>query len=69
MKDKNLWSVDKYSVLIPYRDLEKLMNLANDVEYIKEQNKRLEDQYVAIKGMFAECLDKIAEIRDFVGDS
>ena len=61
--------VENYSVLIPYNDLVKMVEVAKKVEHIEEQYSRLQDQYAAIRGMFSECLEKIAEIRDFVGNS
>lgn len=69
MADDKFCSVENYSVLIPYSDLEKMVNLAKKVEHIEAQYARLLDQYAAIRGMFSECLDKISEIRDFVGNS
>ena len=69
MPDEKFCCVDNYSVLIPYSDLEKMVNLAKKVEVIEEQYARLQDQYAAIRGMFSECLEKIKEIREFVGNS
>lgn len=69
MAEEKFCCVDNYSVLIPYRDLEKMVDLANKVELIELQYIRLQEQYTAIRGMFSECLDKIKEIRDFVGNS
>ena len=69
MADDKFCCVDNYSVLIPYRDLEKLIDVARKVESIELQYIRLQEQYAAIRGMFSECLEKIAEIRDFVGNS
>lgn len=62
-------SAENYSVLIPYSDLCKLVEVAKKVESIEQQYARLQDQYAAIRGMFSECLEKIREIRDFVGNS
>lgn len=62
-------SVENYQVLIPYKDLVKMVEIANKVEQIELQYTRLQEQYAAIRGMFSECLDKIKEIRDFVGNS
>ena len=69
MADEKFCRVEDYSVLIPYSDLEKMVNLAKKVEVIEAQYSRLQEQYAAIRGMFSECLDKISEIRDFVGNS
>ena len=60
---------ENFSVLIPYEDLVKMVEMAKKVEIIEEQYARLQDQYAAIRGMFSECLDKIKEIREFVGNS
>ena len=67
--DEKFCCADNYSVLIPYSDLVKLVDVARKVESIELQYARLQDQYAAIRGMFSECLQKIAEIRDFVGNS
>ena len=69
MPDDKFCCVENYSVLIPYRDLVKIAEMAKEVEVIKAQYDRLQDQYAAIRGMFSECLDKIQEIRDFVRDT
>ena len=66
MPEDKFCCVENYSVLIPYRDLEKMVEVAKKVESIELQYARLQDQYAAIRGMFSECLDKIAEIREFV---
>ena len=67
--EKDFCSVENYQVLIPYKDLVKMVELAKKVDQIELQYARLQEQYAAIRGMFGECLDKIKEIRDFVGDS
>lgn len=69
MPDNKFCCVENYSVLIPYSDLEKMVNMAIKVEQIEEQYARLQEQYAAIRGMFSECLEKIKEIREFVGNS
>ena len=58
-----------YSVLIPYSDLVKMVDMAKKVEHIEQQYARLQEQYAAIRGMFSECLDAIRDIREFVGNS
>ena len=69
MSDEKFCCAENYSVLSPYADLVKLVDVAKKVESIELQYARLQDQYAAIRGMFSECLEKIAEIRDFVGNS
>lgn len=69
MDDEKFCCVENYSVLIPYKDLEKMVEIAKKVEQIELQYDRLQEQYAAIRGMFSECLEKINEIRDFVGNT
>lgn len=69
MSEDKFCCPEHYSVLIPYSDLVKIADMAQKVEVIEASYRRLEDQYAAIRGMFSECLDKIGEIRDFVGNS
>ena len=68
MPDKDFCCAENYSVLIPYRDLVKIAEMAQKVEVIESKYDRLLDQYTAIRGMFLECLDKIGEIQRFVQD-
>lgn len=68
MPDKSFCCVENYSVLIPYRDLVKIAEMAQKVEIIESKYDRLLEQYTAIRGMFSECLDKIKEIQEFVRD-
>ena len=67
-KDKDFVASSQLQVIIPYSEYEKVVNMACEVEEIKKQYSRFEEQYAAIRGMFFECLEKIAEIRDFVTD-
>lgn len=69
MADDRFCCVENYSVLIPYQDLVKMVEVANKVELIEQQYARLQEQYAAIRGMFSECIDKIQEIRNFVGNT
>lgn len=69
MAEEKFCSVEQYSVLIPYRDLERMTEMAKKVEHIEEQYVRLQEQYTCIRGMFSECLENIKEIRAFVRDT
>lgn len=68
MPDENFCCPENYSVLIPYRDLVKIADMAKNYEVILAQNKRLQEQYTAIQGMFSECLLEIKKIKDYVRD-
>ncbi len=59
---------DNYSVIIPYSDLVKIVEMASKYEIIEARYARLEEQYTAIRGMFSECMDAIRDIRNFVQD-
>ena len=59
MDDDKFCCVENYQVLIPYKDLVKMVEVAQKVEQIELQYSRLQEQYAAIRGMFSECLDKI----------
>jgi hypothetical protein len=59
---------NQIQVIIPYSSLEKVFKMAQELEEIKKQNARIEEQYAAIRGMFSECLEKISEIQNFVKD-
>lgn len=67
MNDK-FCSPENYHVLIPYSDLERMVEMAKEMEEIKKQMQHIDEQYTAIRGMFSECLEKIKDIRDFVQD-
>lgn len=55
-------------VILPYSEYEKVVNIAQKMEAIEAQNRRLQEQYTAIQGMFSECLLEIKKIRDYVTD-
>lgn len=64
----NFVASDKISVIIPYSDFEKVVSMSQELEDMKKQYDRIEEQYAAIRGMFFECLEKIREIDAFVKD-
>jgi len=66
--DKNFVASAPPWVIIPYSEYEKVVNMAQEVIEIKAQYARLQEQYTAIRGMFSECLQAIAEIREYVTD-
>ena len=67
--EKDFVAPERIQVIIPYSDLEKMVNMAQELEEMKRQFTRIEEQYAALRGMFSECIQRIQEIRDFVKDS
>lgn len=66
MKEKSFCSVDNFSVMIPYRDLQKLMEAAYNCDALQ---KKLDDygrQLTSLRLMYSEALAKIAEISKFL---
>lgn len=68
MPQDNLVAPEKYHVIIPYSDLEKMMYVVDRLEKIEKNQARLDEQYAAIRGMFSEVLEVVREIRNFVND-
>lgn len=68
MPPDNFVAPEKYHVIIPYSDLEKMMYVVKRLEKIEKNQARLDEQYAAIRGMFSECLEVVREIRDWVRD-
>lgn len=68
MPDDNFVASDKLQVIIPYSDFEKMIKAVYEMEEMKRQYARLEEQYNAIRGMFSQCLDIVQEIREYVKD-
>lgn len=54
--------VGNYSVLIPYRDLEKLMEIANKMGSFEDHLSRTDEQLDGLRMMYREAIDKIGEI-------
>lgn len=70
-KDKKDLFVDpgRISVIIPYSDLEKLVEMVPKLEQMEAENKHMRDQYDAIYSMFSEALQVVREIREYVKDT
>lgn len=60
---KDFGCVHNFSVMIPYRDLEKLVEIGNNYEQLLERFSRMEKQMDSLRSMYTEALDKIGEIR------
>ena len=68
MDERDFVASDKLQVIIPYSDFEKMIKAVYEMEEMKRQYARLEEQYNAIRGMFSQCLDIVQEIREYVKD-
>ena len=63
---KEFCCVDNFSVLLPYRDLERLLETANKMQFFQDQLARTNEQLTALRIMYSEALEKIAEINRFL---
>lgn len=59
---------ERYHVIIPYSDLEKLMYVVDRLDKIEKNQARQDEQYAAIRGMFSEVLEVVRDFRNFVKD-
>ena len=62
MKNKSFCCVDDFSVIIPYRELEKILESANKIEHIEALIQRMDERNAALQLMYSELLQKVAEI-------
>ena len=62
MKGKNFCSARNFQVLIPYKDLEKLCEIATQMEEMEQLMKRMEERNAALQLMYSEMMEKIQEI-------
>lgn len=61
-RKENLCDPHNYSILVPYKDFENLVGIAREYQEILKVVKHQDEQLVAMRQMFSECLEKIAEI-------
>lgn len=66
MPKKDFVHPETYSILIPYSDFIKLVEMASKVDEMEKQYKHMEEMYTAILGMWREALEKIADIQDLL---
>lgn len=69
MSAESFCSPENYSVLIPYKDLEKLVDTAKFCEQVLLQNKQILQQNEALRGLFLDCLEEIRKVKAFVRDT
>lgn len=66
MKKSDFCCVDNFSVLIPYRELEKMLESANKIAHIEVLFKRIDERTAAMQAMYSEVLEKIEEFNRYL---
>lgn len=59
-------SVGNFTVLIPYQDLEKIMETINNLPQMQADMVQMHKELRALRIMYGEALQKIAEINRFL---
>lgn len=66
MKKQDFCCVDNFSVLVPYRDLEKMLQSANKIEHIEQLATAMDTRCAKMQLLYSEILEKVAEIYHFL---
>lgn len=59
-------SADNLSVVIPYKDYEALVKVARNYDGLVAKVQRMEKQLDALRTMYTQALDRIAEINKYL---
>lgn len=59
-------SADNLSVVIPYKDFEALVKVARNYDGLVAKVQRMEKQLDALRTMYSQALDRIAEINKYL---
>lgn len=59
-------SADNLSVIIPYKDFEALLKIARNYDGLATKVQRMEKQLDALRTMYTQALDRIAEINKYL---
>lgn len=51
------------SVIIPYKDLEKLLNSSREIQQLRSQVKRLSDQQQMLRTLFLDLMEEFRKIK------
>lgn len=65
-KKQNFCCVENFSVMIPYHDLEKLLEIGNRYDDLMKQVKRQEERLTSLHGIQTEIIEKIREIQSLL---
>ena len=66
MKKNDFCCVENFSVIIPYRELEKMFESSNKIAHIETLFVRTEERMSAMQLMYSEILEKVAEINRYL---
>lgn len=66
MPENDFCCVGNFPVLVPYKELEKLLDVARNQEEMKKQYDQLEVRLAKLQLLFTETLEKLAEIQEMV---
>lgn len=62
MSNPKFCCVDDFPVLVPYRDLVKLLEVAKNMERYERCLSRANDQLAALRHQYTELVEKVREI-------
>ena len=62
MSDPKFCCADDFPVLIPYRDLEKIVEVAKNMERYERCLSRTNEQLTALRHQYNELLEKVREM-------
>lgn len=65
-KEKDFCGVDNYSVIVPYKDMVKFIEISKKYDEINFQLKEMQKRYDAMQMMYREMLNKLEEINHFL---
>ena len=66
MKKNDFCCVDNFSVVIPYRELEKMLESANKIAHIETLFHSIDERTAAMQAMYSEILEKVREINRYL---
>lgn len=66
MDKQKFCCVDDFPVMIPYRDLEKLLEVANNFERYERTLEATYTQLAALRSQYAELVEKVGDISKMI---
>lgn len=66
MSKDNFCCVGDFPVLIPYKELERLLEVARNLEGFEQRLSRTNEQLAALRLMHSELMEKVRELQKMV---